>query len=101
MTERDYIQQDHRTQRARTIDKADRLVSDLETLETQLSAVIGRAESIRDALELTTEPDWPAYSPAVYRQLRDTVHQLRQKAQDPSVRLDLARVAKILTSASG
>mgnify|MGYP003624168870 FL=1 len=101
MTERDYIQQDHRTQRARTIDKADRLVSDLETLETQLSAVIGRAESIRDELELTTEPDWPAYSPAVYRQLRDTVHQLRQKARDPSVRLDLARVAKILTSASG
>ena len=67
MTERDYIQQDHRTQRARTIDKADRLVSDLETLETQLSAAIADAESIRD----------------------------------PSVRLDLARVAKILTSASG
>lgn len=89
------------THRARTIDKADRLVSDLETIETRLSAAITDAESIRDALELATEPDWPAYSPAVYRQLRDTVHQLRQKAQDPSVRLDLARVAEILTSASG
>jgi len=94
-------QPDHRTHRARTIDKADRLVSDLETLESRLSAAIVDAESIRDAVELEAEPDWPDYSPAVYQQLRDTVRRLQQEASDPSVQLDLGRVNLILSSAIG
>ena len=88
-------QTDHRT---RTIDKADRLVTDLETLETRLSTAIVDAESIRDALELADEPAWPDYDPAVYRQLQDTVRLLRQRTQDPSIRLDLDRIGRVLAA---
>jgi chromosome condensin MukBEF ATPase and DNA-binding subunit MukB len=88
-------QTDHRT---RTIDKAGRLVTDLETLETRLSTAIADAESIREALELTEEPTWPDYDPAVYRQLRETVRLLQQRTQDPSIRLDLERIARVLSA---
>ena len=91
-------QPDHRTPGARAIDKADRLVSDLETLEDRLSAAIVDAESIREALELTEEPTWPGYSPAVYQQLRDTVRLLRQRTQDTSIRLDLDRIDRVLAT---
>ena len=90
--------QPQKTHRERTVDKTDRLVTDLETLETRLSTVIADAESLREALELTDEPAWPDYSAAVYRQLRETVRLLQQRTQDPSIRLDLDRVDRVLAA---
>ena len=84
--------------RARTIDKADRLVSDLVTLEGRLSTAIADAESLREALELTEEPAWPNYDPAVYRQLQETVRLLQQRTHDASTRLDLERIARVLAA---
>lgn len=90
--------QPQKTHRERSVDKTDRLVTDLETLETRLSTVIADAESLREALELTDEPAWPDYSAAVYRQLRETVRLLQQRTQDPSIRLDLDRVDRVLAA---
>ena len=84
--------------RTRTIDKADRLVSDLVTLEERLSTAIVDAESLLVTLELTEEPAWPDYSAAVYRQLRETVRLLQQRTHDAGIRLDLERIARVLAA---
>ncbi len=84
---------------ARMTDKADRLVSGLENLEERLSAAIVDAEALRSALDLVEEPDWPDYDPAVYRQLRETVRQLRETTSDGAIRLDLDRIDRVLAAA--
>jgi len=84
---------------ARMTDKADRLVSGLENLEERLSAAIVDAEALRSALDLVEEPDWPDYDPAVYRQLRETVRQLRETMSDGAIRLDLDRIDRVLAAA--
>ena len=84
---------------ARMTDKADRLVSGLESLEDRLSAAIVDAEALRSTLELVEEPDWPDYDPAVYRQLRETVRQLRETTSDGAIRLDLDRIDRVLAAA--
>jgi len=84
---------------ARMTDKADRLVSGLENLEERLSAAIVDAEALRSALDLVEEPDWPDYDPAVYRQLRETVRQLRETMSDGTIRLDLDRIDRVLAAA--
>jgi hypothetical protein len=84
---------------ARMTDKADRLVSGLENLEERLSAAIVDAEALRSALDLVEEPDWPDYDPAVYRQLRETVRQLRETVSNGAIRLDLDRIDRVLAAA--
>jgi hypothetical protein len=90
--------QQQQTRRELSIDKADRLITDLETIEDRVTMAIMDATALRDELRHTGEHPGEDFDPAVHRQLLETVRLLQQRTQDPSIRLDLDRIARILSA---